>query len=82
MAIDSLTTTINESRESELKFREDEGRYRKSERKYREDKHRYRESERKVMSDLCEFTKTQASEARQREQTILNGIEAMGNNIA
>jgi hypothetical protein len=34
------------------------------------------------MSDLCEFTKTQASEARQHEQTILNGIEAMGNNIA
>jgi hypothetical protein len=34
------------------------------------------------MSDLCEFTKTQASEACQREQTIINGIEAMGNNIA
>jgi hypothetical protein len=34
------------------------------------------------MSDLCEFTKTQAGEARQCEQTILNGIEAMGNNIA
>jgi hypothetical protein len=34
------------------------------------------------MSELCEFTKTQASEARQRKQTILNGIEAMGNNIA
>jgi hypothetical protein len=34
------------------------------------------------MSELCEFTKMQASEARQREQTILNGIEAMGNNIA
>jgi hypothetical protein len=33
------------------------------------------------MSELCEFTKTQASEARQREQTILNDIEAMGNNI-
>jgi hypothetical protein len=29
----------------------------------------------------CEFTKTQASEARQHEQMILNGIEAMGNNI-
>jgi hypothetical protein len=34
------------------------------------------------MAELCEFTKTQASEAHQREQTILNGIEAMGNNIA
>jgi hypothetical protein len=33
------------------------------------------------MSELCEFTKMQASEARQCEQTILNGIEAMGNNI-
>jgi hypothetical protein len=33
------------------------------------------------MSELCEFTKTQSSEARQRKQTILNGIEAMGNNI-
>jgi hypothetical protein len=34
------------------------------------------------MSDLCEFTKMQASEAHQGEQTIINGIEAMGNNIA
>jgi hypothetical protein len=34
------------------------------------------------MSELCEFTKTQASEACQCEQMILNGIEAMGNNIA
>jgi hypothetical protein len=34
------------------------------------------------MSELCEFTKMQASEARQHEQMILNGVEAMGNNIA
>jgi hypothetical protein len=33
------------------------------------------------MSELCEFTKMQASEAHQHKQTILNGIEAMGNNI-
>jgi hypothetical protein len=81
MAIGSLTTTINESCESELKFREDERRHRESEHKYRKDECRYRESERKVMSELCEFTKMQASEARQCEQ-ILNGVEAMGNNIA
>jgi hypothetical protein len=59
---------MNESRESELKFREDE--------------RKNRESDRKLLSELCEITKTQASEARQHEQTILNGIEAMGNNIA
>jgi hypothetical protein len=82
MAIGSLTTTINESRESELKFHEDKRQHRESERKYREDKCRYRESEQKVMSELCEFTTTQASEAHQREQMILNGIKAMGNNIA
>jgi hypothetical protein len=81
MAIGSLTTTINESHESKLKFREDERRHRESERKYREDECRYRESKQKVMSELCEFTKTQASEAYQHEQTILNGIEAMWNNI-
>jgi hypothetical protein len=46
------------------------------------DECRYCESKRKVMSELCEFTKTQASEACQHEQTILNGVEAMGNNIA
>jgi hypothetical protein len=45
MAIGSLTTTINESRKSELKFCEDERRHRESERKYREDERRYRESE-------------------------------------
>jgi TATA-box binding protein (TBP) (component of TFIID and TFIIIB) len=33
------------------------------------------------MSELCEFTKTQANEAHQCKQMILNGIEAMGNNI-
>jgi hypothetical protein len=82
MAIGSLTTTINESRESELKFCEDERQHCESERKYHKDERRNRESEQKVMSELCEFTKTQASEAHQREQTILNGIEAMGNNIA
>jgi hypothetical protein len=60
MAIGSLTTSMNESRESELKFRK---------------------SDRKLLSELCEITKMQASEGRQREQTILNGVEAMGNNI-
>jgi hypothetical protein len=34
------------------------------------------------MSELCEFTKMQASEACQHKHTILNGVEAMGNNIA
>jgi hypothetical protein len=34
------------------------------------------------MAELCEFTKTQASEAHQRKQMILNDVEAMGNNIA
>jgi hypothetical protein len=68
MAIGSLTTSMNESRESEQKFREDERKNRKS--------------DRKLLSELCEITKTQASEARQHEQTILNGVEAMGKNIA
>jgi hypothetical protein len=68
MAIGSLTTSMNESRESEQKFCEDERKNCKS--------------DRKLLSELCEITKTQASEARQREQTILNGVEAMGNNIA
>jgi hypothetical protein len=68
MAIGSLTTSMNESRKSEQKFCEDE--------------RKNRESDRKLLSELCEITKTQASEARQCEQTILNGIEAMGNNIA
>jgi hypothetical protein len=68
MAIGSLTTSMNESRKSKQKFRKDE--------------RKNRESNRKLLSELCEITKTQASEARQREQTILNGIEAMGNNIA
>jgi hypothetical protein len=68
MAIGSLTTSMNESRESEQKFCEDE--------------QKNRESDRKLLSELCEITKTQASEARQRKQTILNGVEAMGNNIA
>jgi hypothetical protein len=65
MAIGSLTTSMNESCESELKFREDERKNRKSDRKF-----------------LSEITKTQASEACQHEQTIPNGVEAMGNNIA
>jgi hypothetical protein len=30
---------------------------------------------------LCEITKMQASEACQHEQMVLNGVEAMGNNI-
>jgi hypothetical protein len=68
MAIGSLTTSMNESRESELKFREDERKNCKS--------------DRKLLSELCEITKTQASEACQCEQTILNGIEAKANNIA
>jgi hypothetical protein len=68
MAIGSLTTSMNESHKSELKFHEDEQKNRKS--------------DRKPLSELCEITKMQASEACQREQTILNGIEAMGNNIA
>jgi hypothetical protein len=68
MAIGSLTTSMNESRESEQKFHKEEQKNCKS--------------DRKLLSELCEITKTQASEARQREQTILNGIEAMGNNIA
>jgi hypothetical protein len=68
MAIGSLTISMNESRESKQKFRKDE--------------QKNCESNRKLLSELCEITKTQASEARQREQTILNGIEAMGNNIA
>jgi hypothetical protein len=38
-------------------------------------------SDRKLLSELCEITKMQASEACQHEQTILNGVEAMGNNI-
>jgi hypothetical protein len=40
------------------------------------------ESDRKLLSELCEITKMQASEAHQHKQTILNGVEAMGNNIA
>jgi hypothetical protein len=68
MAIGSLTTSMNESRESEQKFCEDE--------------RKNRESDRKLLSELCEITKTQASEVCQHKQTILNGIEAMGNNIA
>jgi hypothetical protein len=82
MAIGSLTTTINECRKSELKFCEDERQHHESEHKYHEDECRYHESEQKVISELCEFTKMQASEAHQHEQMILNGVEAMGNNIA
>jgi hypothetical protein len=68
MAIGSLTTSMHESRESEQKFCKD--------------KRKYHKSNRKMLSELCEITKMQASEAFQHEQTILNGIEAMGNNIA
>jgi hypothetical protein len=68
MAIGSLTTSMNESCKSKLKFCKDERKNCKS--------------DRKLLSELCEITKTQASEACQHEQTILNGIEAMGNNIA
>jgi hypothetical protein len=67
MAIGSLTTSMNESCKSELKFREDE--------------QENCESNRKFLSELCEITKMQASEACQHKQTILNGVEAMGNNI-
>jgi hypothetical protein len=67
MAIGSLTTSMNESHESKLKFHKDE--------------RKNRESDRKLLSELCEITKMQASEACQHEQSILNGIEAMGNNI-
>jgi hypothetical protein len=55
---------------------------RKSEQKFHKDERKNRESDRKLLSELCEITKTQASEAHQRKQTILNGVEAMGNNIA
>jgi hypothetical protein len=68
MAIGSLTTSMHESCESEQKFHEDEQKHHKS--------------NRKILSELCEVTKTQASEACQGKQTILNGVEAMGNNIA
>jgi Zn-dependent metalloprotease len=67
MAIGSLTTSMHESHKSKLKFHEDERKNHKS--------------NRKLLSELCEITKTQASEAHQCEQTVLNGIEAMGNNI-
>jgi hypothetical protein len=68
MAIGSLTTSMHESHKSELKFCKDEW--------------KNHESNRRLLSELCEITMTQASEARQHKQTILNGIEAMGNNIA
>jgi hypothetical protein len=54
MAIGSLTTSMHESCESELKFCEDE--------------QKNHESDRKLLSELCEMTKMQASEAHQHEQ--------------
>jgi hypothetical protein len=54
----------------------------KDEQKYHEDEQKHCKSKRKILSELCEVTRMQASEAHQHEQTILNGVEAMGNNIA
>ena len=68
MAISSLNFTMKEARESDQKSRENE--------------RNTRESELKILKELHDSNKTQAAEARKREDAILNGIEQMGTNIA